>query len=218
MRKINKNTRGILCIMMILCVCALLMSAVKYLSGLKEDSNFYEDIQTETEKQTQRIDFEEPDYESDILQDAAYLELNRYIEYSSPDGVSVTVVDGNYGKYHEVLHIFASYFDALVKGDPESLSALHSEEYLTKHPLPNTFTMQRVYDIHVALKSAVISEEKDTYGDKIYVFRVAYKILKNDGTFRDDMGSDVALPLLFEVTVHDDSTLITDIGNANGVY
>ena len=217
MKKAGANSRGIFGSILILFVCALLVAGVNYLSGMKEDSNFYEDIQTETEKQTQRIDFEEPDYEADIFKDPAYLDLNRYIEYSSPDGVSVTVVDGAYGRYHEALHIFASYFDALMNGDTKALAALYSEECLAEHPIPEQFTMQRVYDINVSLKSAVISEEEDTYGDKIYVFRVTYKIMKNDGTFRADMGSGEALPQLFEVTVCGDSTLITDIGSAKGI-
>ncbi len=217
MKKTNANSRGIFGILLILFICALLVAGVKYLSGLEEDSNFYEDIRTETEKLTQRIDFEEPDYDADIFEDASYLDLNRYIEYSSPDGVSVTVTDGNYGKYHEALHLFASYFDALMMGDAEALAALHGEAYKAEHPLPERFTMQRVYDINVALKSTVISEEADTYGDKIFVFRVAYKIMKNDGTFRSDMGSGEALPLLFEVTMRGDTTLITNIGSAKGI-
>ena len=71
--------------------------------------------------------------------------------------------------------------------------------------------MQKVYDIYVELiKNTDI--KLDNGSDAIeYVYKISYKILENDGTFRRDIESDAARPQFYTVIDDGISLLITDV-------
>jgi len=144
--------------------------------------------------------FHDPDYEENILEDADYLDKNRYIEYTN-GAVSVTIADGKFSEFGKPLVFFNEYFTSVINGDHNTYNSFFTDEYYKdKTHIPyEKFTMQRVYNINVELIQESVIQSGDNYGDTMYIFRVAYMIMKNDGTFRKDMGSDGAVPLLFEL-------------------
>lgn len=149
------------------------------------------------------IVFADPDYESNIFENEAYLDKNRYISYT--DGAQTTLItDGNFARFGPSLVLFAEYFDALMHGDAERVNALFTEEYFKKHDRYERFTMQKIYNIEIALTSEETFEDNTGAAIKRYTYTVRYMIMANDGTFRSDMGSDSALPQLFELTLDDE--------------
>ncbi len=136
--------------------------------------------------------FLEPDYSVDILKDEEYLAKNRNIRYT--DGaVSILIDDGDYLRYSGVLDMLSRYIDSIINGDAAAYAAFYSIDFRKKTELPREFTMQRLYEINIEK----LSEEggEDTDGEyKIHLYRMSYMIMKNDGTFRRDMGSDALKP------------------------
>jgi hypothetical protein len=72
-------------------------------------------------------------------------------------------------------------------GDAEAYAEHFVSDY--EGELPESFTMQMIYNIRIA---PYYSEET---GENTYL--VEYRILKNNGTFRNDIGSKVSRPMLY---------------------
>ena len=153
--------------------------------------------------------FVDPDYESNVFENAAYQKLDQTISYTyngqtvdlknSLKTGSAEIYDPPFGDF------FAKYFAALAKGFEGSnntslgFNAYYSEVYFRTHEPFGKFAPQKVYDIDVRRMTdpqTITSEEKEE--DAIYVgctitsFEVRYRILHNDGTFRRDiLGEDI---------------------------
>lgn len=153
--------------------------------------------------------FVDPDYESNIFENAEYTKLDRTISYTYNGQTvdlknnlktgSAEIYDPPFGDF------FAKYFAALAKGFDGSsntklgFNAYYSEVYFRSHKPFGQFAPQKVYDIDVRRVSdlqTITSEEKEE--DAIYVgctltsFEVRYRIYQNDGTFRRDiLGDDI---------------------------
>lgn len=155
------------------------------------------------------IVFYPPNYEENIFENEEYLEKNRYIKYTEGP-VSVLIVDGDYAQYGEAVALLARYLDAIISGDAETYASFFSESYKKSVALPDKFTMQKLYDIEIKKLSAAEGEDaQGTY--RRYVYRVSYMIMRNDGTFRTDLGSDAIRPQEITVTERDGALLITGV-------
>ena len=165
--------------------------------------------------------FTEPDYETNIMEDSEYLDKNRYIEYTN-GAISVTITDGKFNEHGKPLVFFNEYFTAVINGDHNTFNNFFTDDYYSdKNHVPyEKFTMQRVYNINVThIRESLITTEKN-YGKTMYTLKVSYMIMKNDGTFRNDMGSDGAVPLIFEL-IYDNNTdkcMINNITKYNNLY
>ena len=62
--------------------------------------------------------------------------------------------------------------------------------------MSDEFTAQKIYDIHVTLDDRIYDEETRSYKE---YFKVEYKIMENNGTYRADVSSNQSVPLEFEV-------------------
>jgi hypothetical protein len=167
---------------------------------------------------TYNYDFYPPDYKTDIMSDADYLDKNRYIEFTN-GAISVTIANGAFAEFGKPLVFFNEYFNTIINGDSDTYNGYFTADYYRdKTHIPyEEFTMQRVYEMNVELIQEYLIESGEYYGDTMSIFRVAYKIMKNDGTFRNDMGSDGAVPLLFELIydVSEDKCVINNITRYN---
>lgn len=78
------------------------------------------------------------------------------------------------------------------------------------------FTMQMVYDVEIEkLSEDVITEQAEYLGWTRYLFKLGYKIMSNDGTFRTDMPSDTAVPIVLEVLYDGGSYKINGVSRIN---
>lgn len=136
------------------------------------------------------FDFEVVDYEYDIFEDEEYLSLlsGGFISYSTGDSagnLTVTVSDDDYSSYSEAVQLIIDLVKAAQSGNSDAYNACFSKAYINKEGKHPEFTMQQIYDV-------VISEgdEIQENGYNRTEIELTYKIRKNNGTLRSDMGSD----------------------------
>jgi len=208
-------------IKIILIVMAVIVGLLIVLSGINLilQNVSYSIINTPpTETQKRYYYFYPADYDVNIFEDEEYLGKNRYIEYKR-GAVSVLITNDNFDEYGRPLVFFNEYFNAVINGDVEKYNAFFSEDYKNEdNKRFEGFTMQRIYNITVELLSETVIEEGKYYGYNRYIFKVSYMILRNDGTFRDDMGSDGSVPLNFEILDDKKNIFINSISKYIYVY
>ena len=132
-----------------------------------------------------------------------------YILYGNPNLLSQTFQDirqhivGMYGSQQSYIYYPIDYdLDiTTVKGYMELDRDIHY-----KDGAYYSFTQQMIYDIEIE-KLSVSESEKGI----LYAYNVAYKIYRNNGTFRNDIGSDGAKTLYFELLESNGSILIDRI-------
>ena len=140
--------------------------------------------------------FYEPDYETDILNDPAYLALDRTLTWVE-DGVSEKLFDNNYEKFHEEGILVHDYFESLINGNAAAYNQLFSSAYKKEYGTQDKFPMQRVYE----MEAEVLSRSAVLKGGIDLVIKLSYKIQGNDGTVRRDMLSDSCVPIDIHVFV-----------------
>lgn len=150
----------------------------------------------------QNIEFYPVDKDYNIMTDEEYLEYDRRISYYDPDsGATYWVEEEELDSAEPFVTFFHSYFQTVIYGDVLNYAEHFSSDY--KGELPEDFTMQMVYDIE-------LRPHANADGKRSYI--VNYKIHKNNGTFRSDIGSDVGREYLFTLVEQDGHLLIADMG------
>ncbi len=145
------------------------------------------------------------DYDLDITTVKGYMELDRDIHYK--DGAeTVMITDANLEFYGPDVQFFSRYFDYAINGDYEAYNQLFTDHYYETNEPYYSFTQQMIYDI-VIEKLSTTESAKGVF----YAYNVTYKIYRNNGTFRNDIGSDGAKTLYFELLQSGDSILIDRI-------
>lgn len=135
----------------------------------------------------------DPDYDYDIMKDQEYLELDRYIYYmDARTNETIILLDHEISGYGEGMITLKAMLDAIIAGDHETYNSLFSENYFAvegREP-EEDFTMQQVYDILITRVNVtdIVDEKLGKYTQ--YEYTVEYKIHKNNGTFRTDLGHD----------------------------
>ena len=145
------------------------------------------------------------DYDLEITTVREYMELDRDIHYKNgPETVMIT--DANLEFYGPDVQFFRRYFDYAISGDYEAYNQLFTDHYYESNEPYYSFTQQMIYDIVIEKLSATESTK-----GVLYAYNVTYKIYRNNGTFRNDIGSDGAKTLYFELLQSGDSILIDRI-------
>ncbi len=135
----------------------------------------------------------DPDYDYDIMQDQEYLQLDRYIYYKDArTGETIIIPEDEIKDYGPAMVTLTDMLHAIIMGDHEAYNALFSSNYFAvegREP-EQPFTMQQVYDILITRIEVndMVSDEFGRYTQ--YEYTVEYKIHKNNGTFRTDLGHD----------------------------
>ena len=137
------------------------------------------------------IIFHEANYDHDIMKDENYLELDRNVRFeNSQNGITIEIVDDNLNDVpSDIRDSFSVIYDFIayaISGDHQKLNDLFSDEYIEADgETKMEFTMQQLYNIKVTYITDTTTE---TYPSQD--FWLGYMIRKNNGTFRNDMGSD----------------------------
>ncbi len=178
--------------MLIVLVIMVAFAAVAIpLIGVLEDLASGKDAE-ETQSPVNRptsIIFAEPDYDANILEDEDYLALDRDIRLTTGN-VTTTLDEKKIAGTEAGVQVLCQLIDAVIAGDAETYNSLFSERYYEKNAPEDPFTMQRLYDIKIIKLRAlnVTSETEGTYSE--YIYQLEYKINRNDGTYRTDVGHD----------------------------
>lgn len=146
--------------------------------------------------------FSPADYNEDIYADEEYMQKDHSIAYKSgPDTYYIT--DGNYGTHGATIEFFCRYFDTVINGRYEEYDAYFTDFYFENQKNKDRFTPQKLYDIKVELVGTSTGESVTTYN-----FYVEFKIVKNNGTFRNDIGSNSSRRLIYELCEYGDGTIL----------
>lgn len=164
--------------------------------------------------------FPEPNFDIVPEEDEKYMQLDRVMYYT--EGNERFAIVEQTDDFGPCCSLFFDYFEKIKAGDFRTYYSLFTERYaeengdinfLTKNKL--IFTKQKIYAIEVSLLRKVFLEDGDAngqyVGSTVYYFDVSFKIKDNDGTFRRDVLSDEALPLVFEIIETNGVVRISDI-------
>nr|MBQ4320361.1 hypothetical protein [Clostridia bacterium] len=201
---------------LVILVCAI---PVMYLATFLLDRDWNEVVHSATVNevvQNKNIRFADIDWDEDITEDAVYMDKNRYISYT--EGAVTRLITENHAAYGAGPEFFSRYFSAVISGDCDTVNLMYTDEYKKDNELHDSFTQQKVYNIEIEKLSENVIEDGKYAGIKRYTFRVAYMIKDNNGTFRDDMGSDAAVPLIFELLDSGYGPLINSITKYTYAY
>ena len=162
---------------------------------------------TESSGDSDSIYYYPAKYDEDIFNNQAYLEFERDLLYSA-SGVTKEyrlVEDKEIAPVE--CRFFLDYFDAVIRGNVEDYKNFFDAGYFKSEP---EFTMQMIYEPYVMFHS--VSEE-DLNGETlpIYNFEVRYRIFKNNGTFRQGVASNQAVPQIYRLVKRDDTYKIFQI-------
>lgn len=155
------------------------------------------------------ITFAEPDYSSNISEDADYMAEDRRV-WVNDGALSAPIDDEDYSN-NQLYLFFEKYFTALQTGDLASLKECYSEELLSTLKLPNKLSQQRIYDIMLHYQSSESKTDKTGIVYEEIVYKFEYKIMKNDGVFRRDLESDAVRPQFVTIRVYFDEIYIFDV-------
>ena len=136
--------------------------------------------------------FYDSDYDLDPFADETYMQYDRLVHYTN-GAVSVGLTEAEAVDYNDAVRFFVKYFETAVAGDAETYNTFFTEKYYRDNKPYDRFAPQMIYDIWVEQ----LSENVRSDGTTVWTFNVAYKIYRNDGTFRNDIPSDGSKTLLF---------------------
>ena len=182
--------------MIIWCVIAasLIISAAYYV------------ILTLPEKKTESTDFSDAltDYEfypildENIFEDEDYTKEMRKIRFFDLTvNLSEHVLnEESVSEFDASVKFMYDYINHIINGNTNGYNSCFSNAYYKKvYPKPD-FTMQRLYDIELSK----LRDYYDENGMRVYVFKLDYKIMKNNGTFRRDIDSSTSRTKTIYVT------------------
>jgi len=163
------------------------------------DSGLIGKLLPDNDKEPERkpIFLYEPDYEENIFEDEEYLGLNRYLLYTDGAQSIYLANENDFAATGDVASFFGEYFDTIIMGDHRRLNACFTEDYRKEHGEKTRFTMQKLYDMEVVKLMEYVINEGTPDQTTVYEFNVSYRILYNNGTFRDDLESGAARPQIY---------------------
>ena len=161
------------------------------------------------------FDFYPADYSENIFDDEEYKALIKdgIISYTDgATGVTVGVDTDNPQKYGGDVEFMIDYIYTIINGDADAYNTFFTEQYLKEHKKHEKFTMQKLYDVNITkLTSNEVSGKNGSY--TVYEFALDYKILENNGTFRNDIGEGSKRQYI-TVTAENGELLINSISTA----
>lgn len=153
--------------------------------------------------------FVTPDYDADLDDDADYQKIDRHLHYKV--GNETFMIDGDAETYGALCVFWDSYFKAAIGGDETKLASMHTDAYIKKFGEFGQIAPQKICDISVEQVSRAELTDGEYVGCFRSFFLVSYKIIDNNGTFRNDFIDDnVSVPLLYELIEDGDSVKINN--------
>lgn len=172
--------RIIISLIVILAVLALLFATVFVIdyfeASRKEEATAIQTISPD--------EFYPADWEEDIYTDKDYTDLisGEFIKYNGQnnEGIVGITTENLYSKDANVVFLVEMIYD-IIEGDADSYNARFSTEYYRTNAPVEKFTKQKIYDVNITYAQSENASGKGT------MYCIEYKILKNNGTFRNDI-------------------------------
>lgn len=137
--------------------------------------------------------FDYANYDENIFDDAVYMGYDRGVTYTNGN-LTVTVdrdhLDDVSEAYRETVLFMFDYIDAMINGDVQKFNSMYAASFFTDGRTPKErFTQQKIYAANIV---AVDNWYDDSGSSAVTYYNIGidYMIKNNNGTLRDDMGSD----------------------------
>lgn len=135
-------------------------------------------------------DFYPADYDEYIYNDVEYAEKieNGFIEYTDNSTGLTLGIERDTAEEHGAEVVFmVDYIYSIIEGKASEYNGFFSDAYYAENDKHAEFTMQKLYEVKITKESVEpIAENGGNYTK--FVFVLEYKIFKNNGTFRNDIG------------------------------
>ena len=135
--------------------------------------------------------YDESYSQGDITKDETYMGLDRGIKYKNEStGVTVSILEKDLDGYNDAINLLYNMVEHMIMGDAEAYNNCFSPIYFSTESAKNRFTKQKLYNITIVETS--ITEKKDADGNSYveYYYKLDYMIRHNNGSLRNDVGSD----------------------------
>ena len=208
-KKKSKKKIAILSVFLALCVLGGLSFVLLYCIPEKDVNPMFD-----SEKQeeiigmygsTQSYIYYPIDHNIQVMNEREYLDLDRSIYYTK-GAETIVINDDDFENYTADVQFFKTYFDLAILGKYDAYNALFTENYYSSNEPYYSFTQQMIYDINIEKLG-----EGTVRGMDSYSYNLSYKIHKNNGTFRNDIGSDGSKTLNFTLVDQDGIILVDSI-------
>ena len=180
--KINKQKKTILIVFLCMIAVIVLYFAVYFISSLFPKYTVNEHA----------IFFYDEKYSmGDITKDEGYMNLNRIINFKKEStNVTVSILEEDRTQYNEAVNLIYSMVEYMIAGNVEAYNGCFSPIYFSNQSAKDRFTKQKLYNITITEVS--ITEKKDEHGNSYteYYYKLDYMIRHNNGSLRNDIGSD----------------------------
>lgn len=147
-----------------------------------------------------------PPYDGDIMENAEYLELNRMIDYCNDPlgyGLRQSITEENEEEFDASVLFLRDYLLTVIAGDAAAYNNYFNSVYFEDNEPKSSFYQQMLYNMVIYFEST----EKQDGGDTLTTYRLEYMIYKNNGSFRNDVGSDAILPRHVTLRISPDGTI-----------
>ncbi|MCQ2427613.1 MAG: hypothetical protein MJ137_04330 [Clostridia bacterium] len=152
-------------------------------------------IEADKEKdKPSHIIFFAPDYDEDIEKDTGYIDLDRNFYFEDPSygtkyAYDTDTLDEVSESYRTCVRTVTDFLMSAIRGDTEGVNSCFSDYYLKNGgKLKDKVAPQKLYDIVISYDGEPDGAFPNT--GETRAFWVEYKIRMNNGTFRNDMGSN----------------------------
>ena len=183
----------------------LLYGALSFARYITKESSSQEELPPEA--------FYPVDYSADILENNAYLSLDRSVYYMDY-GTGEALTAENYQKLGVASEFFYRYFESIILGDVSAYRSMLTDDYIDEFDPPEEFTMQMLYDIQVNQSHSASSSENNGETVNVYHFAVTYKIFENNGTFRRDIASNQSVTQYYDLIYCQNKLFLDNISNS----
>lgn len=124
----------------------------------------------------------------DITLDTLYMtEYDRTVRYEDESGVTYELTDADHDDGGSAAAFIYEVLSSIRNGDSVGYNAALSDYYKDAIGVKPAFTPQKLYDIFIKR----YSYEDGGKAGVLFAYQVSFKIKDNNGTFRDDVGSDM---------------------------
>lgn len=174
----------------LLIIIASVLGAIAVLFGASFAIDKYYDKKNGEENSPIDYDFYPADYDENIYNDKEYIEKieNGFIYYTDfSNNITLGIERDNAAEYGDEVAFMVDYVYSIIEGDRAKYNGFFSDAYYENNDKHGEFTMQKLYDVNITKESSEQITENGNYTK--YIFVVEYKIFKNNGTFRNDIGN-----------------------------
>ena len=181
-------------------VICIVVATLVVLMAASFAMNLYLERKAEKDAQKIHLNFAPADYDENIFEDQEYINLikNGFIDYTDyATNLTLGIDYSDALGYGADVQFMVEYIYAIIDGDVKAYNSFFSDEYYKKNDPKENFTMQKLYEVNIARVSETQKTDKsgNTYNEYQYI--VKYKILDNNGTFRNDFNAGTKEQYIF---------------------